>query len=105
MDGEHEEHEHGAHSRVITAVSYNAGQITYLSYGWQTDRSTVHETEVATATLGTAATVAQSLAAQGYIVAASGSDQAADGSGVRMVGTRVQWASNMSAVCHKPGHA
>jgi hypothetical protein len=58
MDGEHEEHEHGAHSRVITADSYNAGQITYLSYGWQTDRSTVYETEVATATLGTASTVA-----------------------------------------------
>ncbi|WP_433967670.1 hypothetical protein [Tunturiibacter gelidiferens] len=80
----------GAHSRVITAVSYNAGQITYLSYGWQADRSTVYETQVATATLGTASTVAQSLAAHGYIITASGTAQAADGSGVLMVGTRVQ---------------
>jgi hypothetical protein len=80
----------GAHSRVITAVSYNAGQITYLSYGWQADRSTVYETQVATATLGTASTVAQGLAAQGYIITASGSAQAADGTGVLMVGTRVQ---------------
>jgi hypothetical protein len=80
----------GAHSRVITAVSYNAGQITYLSYGWQADRSTVYETQVATATLGTASTVAQGLAAQGYIITASGSTQAADGTGVLMVGTRVQ---------------
>jgi hypothetical protein len=80
----------GVHSRVITAVSYNAGQITYLSYGWQADRSTVYETQVATATLGTASTVAQGLAAQGYIITASGSAQAADGTGVLMVGTRVQ---------------
>jgi hypothetical protein len=80
----------GAQSRVITAVSYSAGQITYLSYGWQADRSTVYETQVATATLGTASTVAQSLAAQGYILTASGTAQAADGSGVLMVGTRVQ---------------
>jgi hypothetical protein len=80
----------GAHSRVITAVSYNAGQITYLSYGWQADRSTVYDTQVATATLGTASTVAQGLAAQGYIITASGSTQAADGTGVLMVGTRVQ---------------
>jgi hypothetical protein len=80
----------GAHSRVITAVSYNAGQITYLSYGWQADRSTVYETQVATATLRTASTVAQGLAAQGYIITASGSTQAADGTGVLMVGTRVQ---------------
>jgi hypothetical protein len=80
----------GAHSRVITAVSYNAGQITYLSYGWQADRSTIYETQVATVTLETASTVARSLAAQGYIITASGSAQAADGTGVLMVGTRVQ---------------
>jgi hypothetical protein len=65
-------------------------RITYLSYGWQADRSTVYETQVATATLGTASTVAQGLAAQGYIITASGSTQAADGTGVLMVGTRVQ---------------
>jgi hypothetical protein len=25
----------GAHSRVITAISYNTGSVVYLSYGWQ----------------------------------------------------------------------
>ena len=34
--------------------------------------------------------MAQGLAAQGYIITASGSAQAADGTGVLMVGTRVQ---------------
>jgi hypothetical protein len=80
----------GAHSRVITAVSYNAGKVTYLSYGWLEDASTVYETEVATATLATVSSVASNLAAGGYIITASGSDQSPDGSGVLLVGTRVQ---------------
>jgi hypothetical protein len=78
----------GAHSRVITAISYNASQVTYLSYGWQSDTSTVYETQVATATLATIPAVAANLASNGYIITATG------GSGIHdsffLVGTRVQ---------------
>jgi hypothetical protein len=79
----------GAHSRVITAVSYNAGQITY-SYGWQQDISTIYETMVSTATISTASSLAQNLAAQGYIITATGSDRSSEGSHVVLIGTRVQ---------------
>ncbi len=78
----------GANSRVITAVSYNAGQVVYLSYGWQSDTSTIYETQVATASLETAATVAANLAAQGYIVTAIGGSDLSDS--FLLVGTRVQ---------------
>jgi hypothetical protein len=78
----------GAHSRVITAISYNASQVTYLSYGWQSDTSTVYETQVATATVATVPAVAANLASNGYIITATG------GSGIHdsffLVGTRVQ---------------
>lgn len=80
----------GAHSRVITAVSYNAGQITYFSYGWQQDISTIYETMVSTATISTASSLAQNLAAQGYIITATGSDRSSEGSHVVLIGTRVQ---------------
>jgi hypothetical protein len=77
----------GMLSRVITAISYNAGQITYFSYGWTGDRTTIYETRTATATFDNVGTVAASLAAQGYIITAIGGDAT---NGVVMVGTRVQ---------------
>lgn len=78
----------GASSRVITAVSNNAGEITYLSYGWQADAATLYETRVVTISPTDAPTAAASLAAQGFIITATG---LADGSGnVVLVGTRVQ---------------
>jgi hypothetical protein len=78
----------GASSRVITAVSNNAGQITYLSYGWQADTATLYETQVVTTSPTDAPTAAASLAAQGFIITATG---LADSSGnVLLVGTRVQ---------------
>lgn len=78
----------GASSRVITAISNNAGQITYFSYGWQTDTATVYETQVVTTSPTDAPTEAASLAAQGFIITAAG---LADSSGnVILVGTRVQ---------------
>jgi hypothetical protein len=76
----------GQASRVITAISYNSGQLTYFSYGWTGDTTTDYETLTATATFANAGTVASSLAAQGYIITAVGGD-AADG--VIFVGTRV----------------
>lgn len=78
----------GANSRVITAVSYNAGQVVYLSYSWQSDTSTVYEAQVATASLQTAATVAAGLAAQGYIITAFGGSNLSDS--YLLVGTRIQ---------------
>jgi hypothetical protein len=78
----------GAHSRVITAVSYNAGQVVYFSYGWKQDTSTVYDVRVAAATAETMATVASSLAAQGYILTAIGGTDSTDS--YLIVGTRVQ---------------
>ena len=78
----------GASSRVITAISNNAGEITYLSYGWQSDTATLYETQVVTTSPTDAPTAAASLAAQGFIITATG---LADSSGnVLLVGTRVQ---------------
>ncbi len=77
----------GQTSRVITAVSFAAGQLVYFSYGWQSDTSTVYETQVATATFTNVGAVALTLATQGYIITALGGD-AIDG--LVLVGTRVQ---------------
>lgn len=78
----------GASSRVITAISNNAGEITYLSYGWQADTATLYETQIVTTSSTDAPTAAASLAAQGFIITATG---LADSSGnVLLVGTRVQ---------------
>lgn len=78
----------GANSRVITAVSNNAGQITYLAYGWQADTATLYEAHVVTASPTDAPSAAGDLAAQGFIITATG---VADSSGnVLLVGTRVQ---------------
>jgi hypothetical protein len=76
----------GANGRVITAVSWNDGQVFYLSYGWQSDTSTVYDIQTATATFDTVSAVAQQLAGQGYIITAMGGT-AADG--ILLVGTRV----------------
>jgi hypothetical protein len=72
---------------VITAVGFNAGSVIYVSYGWQSDTSTVYETSVATATLDTVPAQAASLAQQGYIITAIGGDTT---NGFLLVGTRVQ---------------
>jgi hypothetical protein len=82
----------GANSQVITAISYNAGVspagITFLSYGWQADTSTIYEAQVTTVSPANAATAAADLASQGYIITAIGlADSAAD---IVLVGTRVQ---------------
>jgi hypothetical protein len=78
----------GASSRVITAISNNGGEITYLSYGWQADTATVYEAQVTTASTDNAVAAVASLAAQGYILTASGP---ADSNGnIVLVGTRVQ---------------
>ena len=80
----------GLGGRVITAVSYDGTNATVFSYGWSGDASTVYESSVVFATLDTAAAAAQQLAREGYIITATGCSQAADGSGVVLIGTRVQ---------------
>jgi hypothetical protein len=78
----------GAHSRVITAISYNAGSVVYISYGWQGDPSTIYETSVATAAFANVASTIASLAAQGYILTAM--TPSGNGDSYILVGTRVQ---------------
>jgi hypothetical protein len=78
----------GSQSRVITAVSCNAGQVVYLSYSWSKDVTTIYEAQVATASRANVATVASGLAAQGYILTAIGGSNINDT--YLLVGTRVQ---------------
>jgi hypothetical protein len=77
----------GAASRVITAVSYNQGNITYLSYGWQQDTTTVYESQVSLTSFADLESAAEDLAVNGYIITAMGGDSV---DGVVLVGTRVQ---------------
>ena len=60
--------------RVITAVTFDSGQVRYLSYAWDHDTSQGYDAKVIEATLRTAGAAAQSLAAAGYVVAALGGD-------------------------------
>jgi hypothetical protein len=77
----------GAASRVITAISHNAGQITYFAYTWQSDTTTTYETQIATGSAAAAVGQATELAAEGYIITATG---IVDDSGtVVLVGTRL----------------
>lgn len=77
----------GAAGRVITAMSFNAGQVYVFSYGWDGDPSTVYETQVATPAAGEVEAQAAALSAGGYIITALGGN---DGAGYLLVGTRVQ---------------
>jgi len=80
----------GLKGRVVTAVAYDGVQATFFSYGWTGDPSAVYEATAVFATLDTATALAEGLANDGYIITATGSTQAADGSGVILIGARVQ---------------
>jgi hypothetical protein len=78
----------GAAGRVITAISVDGSQVTYLAYGWQADTTTLYDSTVVTASTADAPTAASTVAAQGYIITAFGQ---ADATGdLFLVGTRVQ---------------
>jgi hypothetical protein len=77
----------GSQGRVITALSFDAGNLTYLSYGWQSDASTIYEVDVESATLDNFQTVASNLASNGYILTAIGGEST---DGLLLVGTRVK---------------
>jgi hypothetical protein len=76
----------GAKGRVITAVSFNAGQAYYFSYGWQSDTSTVYEAQVVAAAFDSIPAEVTSLASQGYILTAFGGNPT---DGFLLIGTRV----------------
>jgi hypothetical protein len=78
----------GANSRVITALSHDTGGITYISYGWQADQTTLYEAHVVTTAASGAPATAATLAAEGYIITAAG--LADDNGNIVLVGTRVQ---------------
>lgn len=78
----------GAAGRVITAISADGGQVTYLAYAWQADPLTLYDMKVVTAATAAAPAAAATLAGEGYIITAIGQ---ADVSGdLFLVGTRVQ---------------
>ena len=77
----------GALSHVITAISFNAGNVTYFSYAWGSDTSTTYEAQVATATFATLGAAATRLAQAGYIITALGGNGT---DGFILVGTRVK---------------
>jgi hypothetical protein len=80
----------GAHSRVITAITYNGGsQVIYASYGWQSDTTTIYEAQVLQETTFAALlSDASTLASQGYIITAIGGSPS--NNAFLVVGTRVQ---------------
>jgi hypothetical protein len=77
----------GAQARVITAVSFDSGQVHYVSYGWKLAPTAIYETQVATATAATISSVAQSLGGSGYFITAVGGEPT---DGFVLVGTRVR---------------
>jgi hypothetical protein len=81
----------GTLSHVITAVSFNAGNVTYFSYAWESDPSTIYEAQVATATYATLGSAATSLAQSGYVITALGGNGT---DGFVLVGTRAKGNTN-----------
>ena len=88
----------GQQSRVVTALSYDEdGNVFVVSYGWQSDVSTLYSTQaiiipsnstdVATADSNAIIAAITKLANQGYIITAMGGDAS---NGLLLVGTRVQ---------------
>jgi hypothetical protein len=90
----------GESGRVVTAISYNSGQVSYMSYGWQGNGTVVYDSIVQTATMDNAAETATTLAADGYILTAIGGNEY---SGVLLVGTRVSGDSLARPISVIPG--
>ncbi len=76
-----------ANGRVTTAISFNGGQLSYISYGWSGDKTGAYEAAVAFTSKQSVANAAQSLAKSGFIITAVGGN---DLDGVLLVGTRVK---------------
>lgn len=80
----------GAAKRVITAVTFDEGQVRYLSYAWDQDSTAGYEAKFVQATLSTAVDSARALAAEGYVITALGGDT---DNGFALIGTRVAGAT------------
>jgi len=78
----------GSFGRVITAISQDGSNATFLSYGWDADVVTIYDAQVVSVSVGGAADAATNLAQQGYIITARG--RADDGGSLYLVGTRVR---------------
>lgn len=76
----------GAKSRVVTAISIDRGQVHFLSYGWSSDRTTIYDTSVSTASYDNIPAQAIALAKGGYIITAFGGNPT---DGYILVGTKV----------------
>jgi len=76
----------GEQSQVVTALTFNAGQVQILAYGWQGDTTTIYEAKAVAATGDNFITEATSLASAGYIITALGGDPT---DGLILIGTRV----------------
>jgi hypothetical protein len=79
----------GANGRVLTAVSFQGGLVSYVSYGWSRAASTAYEARVVATSFDAVAADAGSLAAEGYAITAFGAGNEA-ANGLLLVGTRVQ---------------
>lgn len=79
----------GALGRVLTAVSFQGGLVTYLSYAWSEAPDTRYEAQVVATSVSGAGSAATALAAQGYVITAFGAGNSGS-NGVVMVGTRRQ---------------
>ena len=78
----------GLTGRVVTAISTNAsGQVDYISYGWQQDKN-IYDVLSVFATSSDVEDQASLMAAQGYIITATGRSNT--NNDFILVGTRVQ---------------
>ncbi|MEP6494978.1 MAG: hypothetical protein ABJF01_19990 [bacterium] len=76
----------GSQGRVITALDFNGGNVQYLSYGWSRDPNTAYDAKVVVAPFNNVASMATSLASEGYMITAVGGNLV---DGFLLVGTRV----------------
>jgi hypothetical protein len=82
----------GAAGRVITAVSYLHGSVSYVSHGWSEAPGAIYETQVTMTDFNGLSAQAQALADAGFVITAFGAGHdSADG--YVLVGTRLQGAS------------
>ena len=79
----------GATSRVVTAIGLdtNTGMADVISYGWQSDTTTIYESTAQIVSPQNIASVAMAMAAQGYFISAFGGN---DTMGYAIVGMRVK---------------
>lgn len=90
----------GSQKRVITALSFDSGNIRYLAYSWEHDTTvTAYDTQVVTGAQGDVPAAAQALGASGYVVTALGGNTS---DGFVLVGTRAHGDTRARSVLINP---